>query len=338
MMMVSVKGTPQTVLGGVLLAAACAAGTGSDGFTSAASLGGADGTTAGDDSGGPGASSEPGDDGAGDVDANTGDDTSAGDDGPEPPSNPGEMCNGVDDDGNGLIDDGLGELGCGMGECATVVPACIDGAPNPCTPGTPATEVCNGLDDDCDGSTDEEVTQACTTACGSGSETCSGGVFAGCDAPQPGAESCNASDDDCDGQYDEGVDACRHGIHRSWHPVTGEHFYTADLGEAGCCGFQVEFANFFQLYDAQQPSTTLFYRCIKANGFHFYTADPGCEGQIMEGPIGWIGTSETAGAVALYRSYREANGDHFYTNSQAEHQSAITVSGYIDEGVVGWVW
>jgi hypothetical protein len=290
MMMVSVKGTPQTVLGGVLLAAACAAGTGSDGFTSAASLGGADGTTAGDDSGGPGASSEPGDDGAGDVDANTGDDTSAGDDGPEPPSNPGEMCNGVDDDGNGLIDDGLGELGCGMGECATVVPACIDGAPNPCTPGTPATEVCNGLDDD------------------------------------------------CDGQYDEGVDACRHGIHRSWHPVTGEHFYTADLGEAGCCGFQVEFANFFQLYDAQQPSTTLFYRCIKANGFHFYTADPGCEGQIMEGPIGWIGTSEIAGAVALYRSYREANGDHFYTNSQAEHQSAITVSGYIDEGVVGWVW
>ena len=67
--------------------------------------------------------------------------------------------------------------------------ACVAGAVQTCTPGTPTGEVCNGLDDDCDGSVDE------------------GGV---CTPPPPvctpAPEACNGRDDNCNGLIDEGCD------------------------------------------------------------------------------------------------------------------------------------
>ena len=69
-----------------------------------------------------------------------------------------------------------------------------------CTPGV---EACNGRDDDCDGMTDEAVTEACSTDCGAGVRTCTGGSFGDCTAPPPGVETCNNADDDCDGTTDE---------------------------------------------------------------------------------------------------------------------------------------
>ncbi|MGH9796533.1 MAG: putative metal-binding motif-containing protein, partial [Candidatus Polarisedimenticolia bacterium] len=74
----------------------------------------------------------------------------------DPAVHPGatEACNGRDDDCDGAIDD-LGQTTCGLGACQRSVPACLDGQPQTCTPGTPGTESCNGADDDCDGTTDE---------------------------------------------------------------------------------------------------------------------------------------------------------------------------------------
>jgi hypothetical protein len=49
----------------------------------------------------------------------------------------------------------------------------------------------------------EGATRSCTTACGTGLETCRGGVFSGCAARQPTTENCsNSIDDDCDGMAD----------------------------------------------------------------------------------------------------------------------------------------
>ncbi|RLB55392.1 MAG: hypothetical protein DRJ42_06330 [Deltaproteobacteria bacterium] len=70
---------------------------------------------------------------------------------------------------------------------------------------TPQPETCNGADDDCDLAIDEGLTRACTTACGSGTETCTAGAYGTCSAPTPTAESCNGLDDDCDGRLDEGL-------------------------------------------------------------------------------------------------------------------------------------
>jgi len=70
-------------------------------------------------------------------------------------------------------------------------------------------EACNDLDDDCDGLTDENVTQACSTACGDGVRICNAGSFGACSAPDPVAEDCNGIDDDCNGMVDDGlVQAC----------------------------------------------------------------------------------------------------------------------------------
>jgi uncharacterized protein (TIGR03382 family) len=69
--------------------------------------------------------------------------------------------------------------------------------------GTIAVEVCDGLDNDCDGQVDEDLTRACSNACGAGTETCSNGTWAGCSAVTPQTETCDGIDNNCDGRIDE---------------------------------------------------------------------------------------------------------------------------------------
>jgi len=69
----------------------------------------------------------------------------------------------------------------------------------------PQPETCDGTDEDCDLAVDEGVERGCTTACGSGTETCSAGTWGVCSAPSPTSESCDATDEDCDGRVDEGL-------------------------------------------------------------------------------------------------------------------------------------
>ncbi|MEK7606951.1 MAG: putative metal-binding motif-containing protein, partial [Patescibacteria group bacterium] len=88
------------------------------------------------------------------------------------------------------------------------------------------TEICDNFDNDCDGQTDESLTRACSTACGSGTETCQNGLWKNCTAqqtmrscknyttclneakcvttcPSAPSELCDSKDNDCDGTVDE---------------------------------------------------------------------------------------------------------------------------------------
>ncbi len=248
-----------------------------------------------------------------------------------------ELCNGLDDDADGMIDEGFGQLQCGVGACANTAPACEGGVPGQCTPLPASDETCNDIDDDCDGETDEGLTRSCSTACGNGIETCASGTFVGCDAPQPEAETCDATDEDCDGAIDEGVGGCRVGVHRSWHAGSGEHFYTTSLPEAQCCGFTLEVQDFYSIYIDSHPGLVNWMRCIKPNGMHFYTTAGNCEGTTVEGTMGYVATAQIGDSRPLYRSYSNVTGDHFFTTSLAEHNSAVA-GGYVDEGVACYVW
>lgn len=112
---------------------------------------------------------------------------------------PTEICNLSDDDCDGSVDEG-----------------------NVCAGCTPAgQEVCNGIDEDCDGTIDEGITQACGTdvgVCTSGTETCvvdSFGEFGACtgiDCTETGdgscTEICDGLDNDCNGTVDGFVQEC----------------------------------------------------------------------------------------------------------------------------------
>ncbi len=131
-----------------------------------------------------------------------------------------ETCDGKDNDCDGLIDD-LPEVTCGVGACERRVPACTDGAPTACTPGTPTAETCNGVDDDCNGLVDDGLPPlTCGVgACARSQVACTNGVANTCTPGTPTAETCNGVDDDCNGLVDDGLRARPVG----WAPASAAH-------------------------------------------------------------------------------------------------------------------
>jgi len=97
---------------------------------------------------------------------------------------------------------GVGVCNYGMQQCvpSTTGGELMEYVWGPCTGwGSPQPEMCNGMDDLCDGMIDEGCScmdgaqQPCTTSCGTGTQTCSGGVFGACSLVCPTAAVCAAS-------------------------------------------------------------------------------------------------------------------------------------------------
>jgi len=91
---------------------------------------------------------------------------------------PGESCDGVDNNCSAGVDEGVTKCG------------------NPAH--CPTTETCNGLDDDCDGVVDEDSSGVPYSTCGSNCV--------------PSAEICDGCDNDCDGVIDDGITGIPCGI------------------------------------------------------------------------------------------------------------------------------
>ena len=76
----------------------------------------------------------------------------------------------------------------------------------------PKQEICNGVDDNCNTQVDENLTQPCSTACGTGTAQCSfsndgnpNNDWVNCTALKPTSEVCNGLDDDCNGTADDNL-------------------------------------------------------------------------------------------------------------------------------------
>jgi hypothetical protein len=91
-----------------------------------------------------------------------------------------------------MVDDGLTPLSCGVGACLRTSPACVSGAPQTCTPGTPAgSETCgNGVDDNCNGSIDE----GCVTCTPPGNTTCGSATGYAIGSTVMGNNTCSSPD------------------------------------------------------------------------------------------------------------------------------------------------
>ncbi|MBI5514104.1 MAG: hypothetical protein HY909_10075 [Deltaproteobacteria bacterium] len=240
---------------------------------------------------------------------------------------------------------------CGVGACAGGYADCDGNGANGCEAATATDDAhCGRCGSACGprpNGTSRCAGGRCAVTCNGGFGDCDGDEANGCEASlatdpahcggcglRP-AEACNLRDDNCNGACDEGA-GCRAGVHRSYNDGSGEHFYTRDRGEAACCGFRVENYDYFYLYTAPGAGLVPLYRCLLPR-FHFYTLDPGCEGAgTAEGVLGYLSPTPGCGAVPLFRLYH-SGGDHFYTVSEAERDSAAR-SGYVLEGTVGYVW
>jgi hypothetical protein len=96
-------------------------------------------------------------------------------------------------------------------------------------------------------------------------------------------------------------------LRRSYHPQRG-HWASSRLPPPG---FAVETS--WRLLRAEAPGTKLLFEC-RVGQHNLLSPDPGCEGQLPLGPVGYVHTSAAPGLVPLYRCRVGEGQDHFISS------------------------
>ena len=137
-------------------------------------------------------------------------------------------------------------------------------------------------------------------------------------------------------------------LRRAWSAKSTDHLYTTNLTNIendivkdgyvsqGDAGF---------VYPSQAPNSVPLYRLYsKTATDHYYTtstqdvADAVSSGYTYQDIEGYVYTTAQCGTVPLYQSYNPTAPDHFYTTDVSERDSAINTGGYLDEGIVMYIF
>lgn len=112
-----------------------------------------------------------------------------------------------------------------------------------------------------------------------------------------------------------------------------KHFYTQGLMEGLRAGLAPE-GLAFTLYGQPGGDLAPVYRCyVPSMDGHFMSRQSDCEGQTVEGTIGYVHVTAVPGLKPLYRFFKASISDHLITINYDEAVNA----GYAYESVVGYV-
>jgi len=125
----------------------------------------------------------------------------------------------------------------------------------------------------------------------------------------------------------------------------GGHFYTASQPEANnLSGYRSE-GNIGYLYPPVPEGVVPLYRLVQTNGSaHYYTTDRNererveSQGYRYEGLAGYVASSQQPGTTPLYRLFNPRTQDHLYTIDNNERQRALRQLGYVEDGIIGYIW
>ncbi|BBF68398.1 hypothetical protein [Sphingomonas bisphenolicum] len=111
------------------------------------------------------------------------------------------------------------------------------------------------------------------------------------------------------------------------------HFYTTGFMEGYAGGLDAEGPN-FNLYTSGGTGLQTFYRCYGASTVDdFISTSSKCEGQAVNGVLGYASTASGTGLTQLHRCYRTSDMDHLITKNMSE----CTNYGYTYEMSLGYV-
>jgi hypothetical protein len=127
-------------------------------------------------------------------------------------------------------------------------------------------------------------------------------------------------------------------VYRSYDQNTGDFFYSKSLTEGRDAGYSYQGIGFKILTASTNPGTVPLYRCVMANVFpfhHFLSPNTTCEGNLVEGPLGYMYTSQQTNFVPLYRFY-STNGTGFHHFETVTYSEGVN-AGFTFEGILGYV-
>jgi hypothetical protein len=151
----------------------------------------------------------------------------------------------------------------------------------------------------------------------------------GGDAPPDGGTP-PSSDGDAGPGPGPGPSTTLRDVYRAFNPTIGDHLQGLVANE-GAPDWTPEGVG-FRIYADVAAARAALYRCrVNDTSYHFLSTAGDCEGQTVEGPLGYLSTNASDG-VALYRCV--LGGDHLSTLDPSECQAA----GFVVEGQQGFAF